>query len=91
MDRLDRRGIPVNIGVEIERITHEGVLLRRDRGAPILVGADTVILAGRIEPDTALFESLRGRVPELHAVGDCTGLGLIHKATEEAARVACAM
>jgi len=91
LDRLDRRGIPVNVGVEIERITREGVLLRRDRGAPILVGADTVILAGHVEPDTKLFESLRGRVPELHAVGDCTGLGLIHKATEEAARVACAL
>jgi 2,4-dienoyl-CoA reductase (NADPH2) len=91
LDRLDRRGIPVNIGVEIERITREGVLLRRGRGAPILVGADTVILAGHVEPDTKLFESLRGRVPELHAVGDCTGLGLIHKATEEAARVACAL
>ncbi|MFI5215622.1 MAG: FAD-dependent oxidoreductase [Candidatus Limnocylindria bacterium] len=91
MDSLDRRGIPVNVGVAIERITREGVLLRRAQGAPALVPADSVILAGQVEPDTALFDSLRGRVPELHAVGDCTGLGLIRKATEEAARVACAL
>jgi len=91
MDRLDRRGIPVNVGVEIERITREGVLLRREHGGPALVPADSVILAGQLEPDTALLESLRGRVPEVHAVGDCTGLGLIRKATEEAARVACAI
>jgi 2,4-dienoyl-CoA reductase (NADPH2) len=91
MDRLDRRRIAVNVGVEIERITREGVLLRRERGAPALVPADTVILAGRLEPDTALFDSLRGRVAELHSVGDCSGLGLIRKATEEAARVACAL
>jgi 2,4-dienoyl-CoA reductase (NADPH2) len=89
LDRLDQHGIPVNVGVEIERITREGVLLRRERGAPALVPADTVILAGQIEPDTKLYDSLRGRVPELHTVGDCTGLGLIRKATEEAARVAC--
>ena len=91
MLRLDRSGVSVNTGVEIERITREGVLLRRAQGASSLVLADSVILAGSVEPDTDLLESLRGRVPELHAVGDCTGLGLIRKATEEAARVACAL
>jgi 2,4-dienoyl-CoA reductase (NADPH2) len=91
LDRLDRRGIPVNVGVAIERITREGVLLRRERAAPILVPADSVILAGQLEPDTGLLDALQGRVPEVHAVGDCTGLGLIRKATEEAARVACAL
>jgi 2,4-dienoyl-CoA reductase (NADPH2) len=91
MLRLDRSGVSVNTGVEIERITSEGVLLRRAHGGPAFVPADSVILAGRVEPDTDLLESLRGRVPELHAVGDCTGLGLIRKAVEEAARVACAL
>ncbi len=91
MERLDRRGVSVNTGVEIERIAREGVLLRRARGAPALVPADSIILAGSLEPDTSLYEALRGRVPELHAVGDCTGLGLIRKATEEAARVACVL
>jgi 2,4-dienoyl-CoA reductase (NADPH2) len=91
MLRLDRSGVSVNTGVEIERITRDGVLLRRARGESSIVSADSVILAGSVEPDTELLESLRGRVPELHAVGDCTGLGLIRKATEEAARVACAL
>ena len=85
------RGVSVNTGVEIERITSDGVLLRRAHGGPAFVPADSVILAGRVEPDTDLLDSLRGRVPELHAVGDCTGLGLIRKAVEEAARVACAL
>ncbi len=91
MLRLDRSGVSVNTGVEIERIAREGVLLRCARGAPTLVAADSVILAGSVEPDTELLDSLRGRVAEIHAVGDCTGLGLIRKATEEAARVACAL
>jgi hypothetical protein len=34
---------------------------------------------------------VRADVPEAHAVGDCTGLGLVRKATEEATRVACAL
>jgi hypothetical protein len=55
------------------------------------VPADTVILAGTVEPDTTFADSQRDRVPELHAVGDCTGLGLILKAALEGARAACAL
>jgi 2,4-dienoyl-CoA reductase (NADPH2) len=91
MERLDRCGVGVNTGVEIERIAREGVLLRCARGGPALVPADSVILAGNLEPDTTLYDSLQGRIAEVHAVGDCTGLGLIRKATEDAARVACAL
>ena len=50
-----------------------------------------MILAGEARPDTTLYDELRERLPEVHAVGDCTGLGLIRKATEEGARVACAL
>ncbi len=35
--------------------------------------------------------TLRERIPEVHAVGDCTGLGLNQKATLEGARAACAL
>jgi 2,4-dienoyl-CoA reductase (NADPH2) len=89
--RLDRLGVTASTGVAIERITREGVWLGRVHGAPSLVAADSVILAGRLEPDARLVDGLRGRVPELHAVGDCTGLGLIAKAVHEAARVACSL
>ena len=61
MERLDRCGVSVNTGVEIERISREGVVLRA-RGGPVLVAADSVILAGALEPDTSLYDSLRGRV-----------------------------
>jgi 2,4-dienoyl-CoA reductase (NADPH2) len=91
MDRLDRAGVPVNTGVAIDRITPAGVVVRRPAGDEILVAADSVILAGALEPDTALADALQGRIPEIHTVGDCTGLGLIHKATLEGARAACAL
>jgi 2,4-dienoyl-CoA reductase (NADPH2) len=61
-------------------------------GGPVrLVAADSVVLAGRVEPDTALHDALDGIVPERFAIGDCTGLGLIRKATDEATRVACTL
>jgi 2,4-dienoyl-CoA reductase (NADPH2) len=87
MDRLDRLGVPVNTGVEIERITRDGVVLRGGGSVP----ADSVILAGAARADTRLHDALKGRVPELHAIGDCTGLGLIRQATEQAAHTACSL
>jgi 2,4-dienoyl-CoA reductase (NADPH2) len=91
MDRLDRLGISVNTGVTIERITPQGVIIGRAAVGSRVISADTVILAGEVEPDTTLYDSIRQRVPETYAVGDCTGLGLIRKAVEEAARVACSL
>lgn len=91
MDRLDRLGVLVLTGVAPLRIARGGVVHRSPGGAERCVPADSVVLAGELEPDSALRDALQGRVPELHAVGDCTGLGLIRKATEEGARVACAL
>jgi 2,4-dienoyl-CoA reductase (NADPH2) len=88
---LDRLGVPLNTGVEIARITREAVVLRRAGGDEVAVAADHVIVAGAVEPDTRLFDALTGRVPELHAVGDCTGLGLIQKAVLDGARAGCAL
>lgn len=87
MDRLDRLAVSVLVGLGVERITRREVRLDNGRG----LVADSVIVAGAIAEDRRLAEALRGRVPELHEIGDCTGLGLIRKATEEAARVACAL
>jgi 2,4-dienoyl-CoA reductase (NADPH2) len=89
MDRLDRAGVPVNTGIAILRIERAGVVVRRASLAETLVPADSVILAGSLEPDTTLYDALLGRVAWLRAVGDCTGLGLIHKAALEGARAAC--
>ncbi|MBJ17914.1 MAG: FAD-dependent oxidoreductase [bacterium] len=87
MDRLDRLGVPVHVGLWPERISAGEVRLNHGRS----IAADSVIVAGGIERATDLVDALRGRVPELHALGDCTGLGLIRKATEDAARVVCAL
>ena len=91
MLKLDRAKIAVNTGVCIDRIERDGVVLLLESQREHHVRADTVILAGQVEPDTALYEALQEHVPDLYAVGDCTGLGLIRKATLEGARVANAL
>ena len=49
------------------------------------------MIAGELEADTSFFDAVKSDVREAYTVGDCTGLGLIRKATEEASRVASAL
>jgi 2,4-dienoyl-CoA reductase (NADPH2) len=91
MDRLDRLGVIVNTSVTVERITPEGVWIQNQLGGKHRVEVDSVILSGTPVADTRLFDAISPLVPESYAIGDCTGLGLIAKATTEAMRVACSL
>ena len=88
LDRLDRLGVTVHVAVSVERITPAGVGFMPDGGSSRELAADAVVLVGVVEPDLGLRDALAVRPPdaEIHAVGDCTGLGLIQGATEGAAR-----
>ena len=83
----------MHVRAEVHRITDDGVMFTPYGGTRRELAADSVIIAGHPEPDTALFDALIDRLPgaKVHAVGDCTGLGLIRKATEDGARAACSI
>ena len=85
--RLDELGVIVNVEANVTRIFSDTVELRCGETLSV-IDADSVILAGELQPDTSLADALVDRVPQVEAIGDCTGLGLIRKATADAARVA---
>ena len=93
MDRLDRLGVAVHVRAAVERITADALVFTPVGGMPRHLPIDTVVVPGTVEPDTAMFDSLATAMPdaEVHAAGDCTGPGLIRKATEDGARAACAI
>ena len=93
MGRLDRLGVSVHVRAAVERITTDAVIFTPAGGTTRHLAADSVVLAGTVEPDTTLFDTLLAAMPDaaVHAAGDCSGLGLIRKATEEGARAACAI
>jgi 2,4-dienoyl-CoA reductase (NADPH2) len=83
MDRLDRLGVSINLGIAVDSVEPNAILIRTSSGRnqQQRVPADSVIVAGQVEADTSLFDALEGRV------GDCTGLGLIQKAVLDGARI----
>ena len=85
IERMRVLGITMHTQCNVTRITKEGVWftpLFGDREH--MLPADTVILAGVIEPKTELYDACKGFVSEAFTVGDVSGLGLIDKAMKEA-------
>jgi 2,4-dienoyl-CoA reductase (NADPH2) len=93
MDRLDRLGVTVHVRAEVMRIDPTGVVFTPAGGSSRRLPADTVVVAGALQANTDLHEKLAAALPDVKvaAAGDCTGLGLIRKATEGGARAACAI
>jgi 2,4-dienoyl-CoA reductase-like NADH-dependent reductase (Old Yellow Enzyme family)/thioredoxin reductase len=91
MDRLDRMGVTINTEVQCESIAGQKVQYRTALGVRRTLQADSIILAGEPVAATEWYERMKDLAPEVHAIGDCTGLGLIRKATDEAMQVACAL
>lgn len=93
MDRLDRLGVTVHVRAVVHQIAPDGVDFTPYGGTSRRLAADSVVVAGTLQPNTELYEKLVAALPNaaVHAAGDCTGLGLIRKATEDGARAACAI
>lgn len=97
LDRLDRLGVTAHTRAAVQRIVPGGVVFTPDGGTMRRLVVNDVIMAGSAQSDLTLYHRLADRlavgpVPvDVHAIGDCTGLGLIRKATEDGARIACAL
>ncbi|MCX5999736.1 MAG: FAD-dependent oxidoreductase, partial [Chloroflexi bacterium] len=88
-EHLEQSGVRVLVKVKCDEITSTGVVVVPEGGDRQVIEADTVILAGKARPNVEAYGWLQGRVPEFHAVGDCSEVGLIKKATADAMRIAC--
>ena len=88
IERMRDLGVTLHTDCNVTRITREGVWFKpRYGGAEHMVRADTVILAGVVEPRTELYDACKGLVAEAYTVGDVSGMGLIDKAIREATAV----
>jgi 2,4-dienoyl-CoA reductase (NADPH2) len=84
MDRLDHLRITVNTAVNIQRIEVAAVVIAV-RGREHTIRCDSVIVTGEPTGDVAFANALQAAGLPVQSIGDCTGLGLIVKATTTAA------
>jgi 2,4-dienoyl-CoA reductase (NADPH2) len=67
---LAKNGVFMLSGVTVTEITDGGVAIITREGERKDLKADTVMAVVPPNPNKALFESLRGKIPEVHLIGD---------------------
>ncbi len=88
ISELRQRGVETFTSVKKEEITPKGMEIVDQSGKRIFLEADDIVIAAGSVADKTLFESLKGKVPELYAVGDCVQARRIFEAVSDGASVA---
>jgi 2,4-dienoyl-CoA reductase (NADPH2) len=79
-------GVEVITGIEVERITSDGVDIRKGDERQS-IAADTVVIAVGSESENELYRALDGQVPELYFIGDSKAPRKAMEAIYEGAKI----
>lgn len=85
--RLREKGVTLLPGIKYEEITEKGLVITTKEGQRQLIEADTVVLAAGSSPNQELYQALKGKVPEIHLIGDSLEPRRIREAIAEGFRV----
>jgi 2,4-dienoyl-CoA reductase (NADPH2) len=87
---FERKGIRVVPGVTFNEITKEGVTFTGPDGKQETIACDSVLVVNKHRKNDALAAELKGKVPEVHVIGDAMSdkLGYVYGATHSAAELA---
>ena len=88
LHELRTRGVRLLTETRVSAITREGVETIGPDGERRLEGTDSVIITSGAEANPSLADTLAGLAPEVHLLGDASGVGYIEGAILDAARIA---
>jgi 2,4-dienoyl-CoA reductase (NADPH2) len=88
LDWLTKKGVKMVTEVKNEKITNKGLVVITKEGRQQLIEADTIMPSTVLRPNTELLKSLKGKVSEVYAVGDCSDPRMIIDAIADGYRAA---
>ncbi len=88
---LGEKGVPMITQAKVNRVTNKGVNITTKDGKSQTIEGDTIVPALPYLPNTDLYNALKGRVPEVHLVGDGRDPRLILDAVYEGWSAACSL
>jgi mycofactocin system FadH/OYE family oxidoreductase 2 len=91
--RLFAKGVTLTPHTDLVAVEGSAVVVANvyTRAARRIEGVDTVVLSMGSRSTDTLYRALKGKVPALHAIGDCVAPRGIHQAILEGTRVARAV
>ena len=69
---FEKKGVTIITGVQYKEITNKGLAITTREGRRQTIEADSIMPSTLLVPNTELLKALKGKVPEVYAVGDCT-------------------
>lgn len=89
---FEKKGVSMISGVKkYLEITEKGLTIINKQGKRQTIRADSVITALPLAPNTELLRSLKGKVPEVYAIGDAKEPRLIADAIADGSKIAQAI
>ncbi len=71
LDWFKKKDVTITTGVTDMEITDEGLIITAKEGDKEVIEADSIVPATPLAPNTGLLKSLKGKAPEIYAIGDC--------------------
>jgi 2,4-dienoyl-CoA reductase (NADPH2) len=84
---LLKKGVKAFTSVKYREITEKGFVFTAKDGRDQIIEADTILVILPPQPDTALFQALQGKVPEVYLIGDARQPRLIGEALADALQI----
>ena len=88
MEGLKKGGVTILTGTHPVKFTADGAVCTGTAGETVLTGFDTAVFATGMQSWNPLEQQLRGKVGELHVIGDAVRPGKMQDAVLEAAELA---
>jgi NADPH-dependent 2,4-dienoyl-CoA reductase/sulfur reductase-like enzyme len=88
LERLAKWGVNLLTGARVKEITDAGVVVVRNGQEETIGGADSIVLALGVKSVNELAEQLKGKVAEIHVIGDAKEPRKAWDAIQEGALVA---
>ncbi len=85
---LARKGTDMVYEARCDEITDRGLTITTKEGKRQTIEADSVVTALPLLPDTEMFHTIEGKVPEIYRIGDCKEPLLILDAVADGSRIA---
>ena len=87
LDWYAKRGEGIISGVKDMKITDEGVEIVTKEGERQTIKADSIVPTAPLKPNKDLFKSLKGKMPQVYAIGDCREPNMIVDAITDGWRI----
>ena len=88
---LHDKGVKMITDVKYEEITDKGLVISTRDGEKQTLEADSIATAVPFAPYTEFIDSLKGKIPQVYAIGDSSKPGLIIDAISDGYRVATSL